>query len=168
MIYKNNLALKPVPLNPQEKIYLHIDAIFGYGVSESLLGEKLQFEYSKRTGRIKNFSIGSELLATLRPDGGMALTIAGAKIFLTRVQFRKNCVIPNYEALPFVSEGRSLFCKYVEWCGSNVKVGSDVAIIDTNNKVLAVGRALFGSNSMKKYHRGVAVKVREGIKRRIK
>jgi archaeosine-15-forming tRNA-guanine transglycosylase len=34
--------------------------------------------------------------------------------------------------------------------------------------VLATGRALFGFNVMKKYRKGVAVKVREGIKSRVK
>jgi len=103
------------------------------------------------------------LVATLRTDGGLALTIFGATEFLGNERFRENCVIPTEEALPFVRQGRSLFCKHVEWCGSNVKVGSDVAIVD-EWRVVAVGRALIGCNHMKNYHKGIAVKVREGIK----
>jgi archaeosine-15-forming tRNA-guanine transglycosylase len=53
----------------------------------------------------------------------------------------------------------------VEWCGSNVKVGLDVAIIDRVDRVLAVGRALVGHTTMERYRKGIAVKVREGIKR---
>jgi uncharacterized protein with predicted RNA binding PUA domain len=78
------------------------------------------------------------------------------------------------EAVPFVSEGRSLFCRHVEWCGSNIKVGSDVAIINGNSNngdndtgVIAVGVAILPSKLMKQYHKGVAVKVRQGIKGRI-
>ena len=78
-----------------------------------------------------------------------------------------NCVIPYSEAIPFVSEGRSLFCKHVEWCGSNVKVGSDVAVIDNHGDVLAIGRSVLGYEVMKRYRKGVAVKVREGIKSRV-
>lgn len=78
-----------------------------------------------------------------------------------------NCVIPCSEAIPFVSEGRSLFCKHVEWCGSNVKVGSDVAVIDNHGEVLAIGRSVLGYEVMKRYRKGVAVKVREGIKSRV-
>ena len=162
-----NTPLKPIPLNPQEKIYCHIDAIFGHGVCDCLVGSDLYFEYSKRTGRIKSFSIENRLIATLRSDGGLALTIHGAKLFLTKKQFRDNCIIPTYEAVAFVSEGRSLFCKHVDWCGLNVKVGSEVTVIDMNDNVLAVGTALIGHNLIKKYHSGVAVKVREGIKRRM-
>ena len=158
--------MKPLPLDWPDKIYCHIDAIFGTGVS-SVLQEGLQFEYSKKTGRIKNFSIGNKLVATFRTDGGIALTIFGATELLKNKQFRENCVIPTAEAIPFVSEGRSLFCKHVEWCGSNIRVGSDVAIINKEDIVLATGKALFQYNIMKKYRKGVAVKVREGIKSRV-
>jgi uncharacterized protein with predicted RNA binding PUA domain len=159
--------LKPLPLNPEEKLRHHIDALFGTSIYNILTihhsTKDFRFEYSRRTGRIKNFSIKNQLVATLRTDGGLALTIFGATEFLGNERFRENCVIPTEEALPFVRQGRSLFCKHVEWCGSNVKVGSDVAIVD-EWRVVAVGRALIGCNNMKNYHKGIAVKVREGIK----
>jgi uncharacterized protein with predicted RNA binding PUA domain len=157
------LIVKPLPLNSKEKIYYHIDAVFGMGVSDGL-SENLQFQYSRRTGRIKNFSIGNQLVATLRIDGGLALTIFGAKELFKDKRFRQNCIIPSEEAVPFISNGRSLFCKYVKWCGSNVKAGSDVAIIDKNERVIATGRAIFGYKLMSRYSNGVAVKIREGIK----
>jgi conserved protein with predicted RNA binding PUA domain len=160
--------LKPLPLNPEEKIRHHIDALFGTSIYDILTvhhaTKDFRFEYSKKTGRIKNFSIKNRLVMTLRTDGGLALTIFGATEFLGTERFRQNCLIPAEQALPFVRQGRSLFCKHVEWCGSNVKVGSDVAIVDGVGKVVAVGRALIGFNHMKDYHKGIAVKVREGIK----
>jgi len=126
------------------------------------------FEFSRRTGRIKNFSIAGRLAGTLRTDGGIALTIAGAQHLLDKSEgFRENCVASVQEAVPFVSEGRSLFCRHVEWCGSNVRVGSDVAVIDSsNNQVIAVGAAILPAKLMKRYSRGVAVKIREGLKGR--
>jgi uncharacterized protein with predicted RNA binding PUA domain len=161
--------LKPLPLNPINKIFLHIDSLFGDGVSNALPSEAIQFEYSKRTGRIRNFSVRNRLVATLRTDGGLALTVFGAQELSKIKSFRENCVIPSQEALPFVSEGRSLFCKHVQWCGSNIKPGSDVAILesyDSNIKIVATGVALFGSALMNRFERGVAVKIREGIKSR--
>ncbi len=149
-----------------EKLFHHINALFGKGVADGMKLEEIHFEYSKKTGRIKNFSISNQLMATLRTDGGIALTIFGAQELLKIKQFKENCIIPTSEALPFVSEGKSLFCKHVEWCGSNIKAGSDVAIIDKNNKVVGTGVALFAANIMKKHDRGVAVKIREGIKSR--
>jgi uncharacterized protein with predicted RNA binding PUA domain len=126
----------------------------------------MQFEYSRRTGRIKNFGIAGKLAGTLRTDGGIALTIAGAQHLLDNSkQFRENCVAPVQEAVPFVTEGRSLFCRHVDWCGSNVKTGSDVAVID-GSRAIAVGTAILPSMLMKQYSRGVAVKIREGLKGR--
>lgn len=143
----------------------HLDALFGSGISDALPAE-LQFEYSRRTGRVKNFAIAGKLAGTLRTDGGIALTIAGAQHLLDNSrQFRENCVMPVQEAVPFVTEGRSLFCRHVDWCGSNVKAGSDVAVID-GSRTIAVGTALLPSTLMKQYSRGVAVKIREGLKGR--
>ena len=157
--------MNPLPIDAREKVCKHIDALFGAGVSIALPAD-MQFEFSRRTGRIKNFSIGDTLAGTLRTDGGIALTIAGAQhFFVNSRQFRESCVAPVQDAVPFVSEGRSLFCRHVEWCGSNVQVGSDVAVVDSG-KVIAVGVAILPSGLMKQYSRGVAVKIREGIKGR--
>jgi uncharacterized protein with predicted RNA binding PUA domain len=175
--------LNPLPIDAWEKVHRHVDAIFGAGVSDALPAD-IQFDFSRRTGRIKNFSIGGRLAVTLRTDGGLALTINGARYLLENSKpFLENCVKPLPEAVPFVSEGRSLFCKHVEWCGSNIKVGSDVAVIDgtsggsgnddddgggisSSTKVVAVGTAMLHSRLMKEYRKGVAVKVRQGIKGR--
>jgi uncharacterized protein with predicted RNA binding PUA domain len=148
-----------------EKVRKHIDALYGTGVSDALPAD-INFEFSRRTGRIKNFRIADRLAGTLRTDGGIALTIAGAQYFLDNsTQFRESCVAPIQDAIPFVIEGRSLFCKHIEWCGSNVQVGSDVAVID-GSRVIAVGVAILRSTLMNQYSRGVAVKIREGIKGR--
>ena len=163
--------MNPLVLNSINKISHHIDSLFGSGVSNALPLEEIQFKYSKKTGRIKNFCIRNQLIATLRTDGGLALTVFGAQELCKTKYFRENCVIPSQEALPFVSEGRSLFCKHVQWCGSNVKPGSDVAVLESysnNAKVVATGIALFGNAMMNKYERGVAVRIREGIKSREK
>jgi uncharacterized protein with predicted RNA binding PUA domain len=154
-------------MDPREKVHRHVDALFGAGVSDALPAN-IQFEFSRRTGRIKNFSIGGILAVTLRTNGGLALTVTGAQYLLENSkQFSENCVMPVQEAIPFVSEGRSLFCKHVKWCGSNIKVGSDVAVIDGNSRmVIAVGIAMHSSRLMKQYRKGVAVKVRQGIKGR--
>lgn len=159
--------MNPLSIDPKEKVCGHVDALFGAGVSNALPADML-YEFSRRTGRIKNFSIGSRLAGTFRTDGGIAVTIAGAQYFLDNSeQFRESCVAPVQEAVPFVSEGRSLFCRHIDWCGSNIKVGSDVAVID-GSKVIAVGVAILPSGLMKLYNRGVAVKIREGIKGRTK
>lgn len=152
-------------LNPNEKISYHLDALFGKGVS-NVLPRELSFSYSRKTGRIKSFGINNQLIGTLRSDGGIALTIFGASILSGNTSFKQNCMIPIEEALPFVSEGRSLFCKHVEWFGSNINIGSEVVVIDKNDVVLAVGRSVVSQSQLLGRIGDVAVRVREGIKSR--
>jgi uncharacterized protein with predicted RNA binding PUA domain len=156
--------LKPLPLNEKRKLTGHIKLLFNTDISDKF--PIVQCEYSKRTGRIKNFSIDSELFATLRKDGQLVLTLFGARKMMRFEEFKQNCIIPKEEAIPFISEGRSLFCKHVKWCGNNIKIGSEVVVIDNDEKVLAVGRSICSSILMDKFNYGVAVKIREGIKSR--
>jgi conserved protein with predicted RNA binding PUA domain len=155
------VLLAAISVDPQEKIRHHLNALFG---TYFTLPKSTTFSYSRRTGRIKSFSFDDQLAGTLRTDGGIALTLSGAEILLKNPLFKNNCVIPTQEAIPFVIEGRSLFCKHVKWCGSNVRVGSDVAVIDDNENILAVGRARLASDMMKGFDAGVAVRIRQGIK----
>ncbi len=166
--------MKKLLVDPFQKISSHVNFLFGREVS-SVLSKDIEIEYSRKTGRIKNFGLKGKLIGTFRTDGGIALTIDGAKLFLQHENFIPNCIIPVDDAVPFVSEGRSLFVKHVLKCGMNVKTGSDVAIIDSTQSVLAIGRSLFPfsyyqnknyENSDRSLLRGVGVKIREGIKSR--
>jgi uncharacterized protein with predicted RNA binding PUA domain len=152
-------------LNSKEKIDYQLDALFGKGVS-SVLPKEISFTYSRKTGRIKSFETKGKLIGTLRSDGGIALTILGASILMKSSEFRQNCIIPIHDALPFVSEGRSLFCKHVEWFGSNINIGSEVVVIDKKD-VLAVGKSVASQSQLRGRIGDVAVKVREGIKSRV-
>ena len=164
-------------LDPYQKICSHVDFLFGRDTS-SILPNDLELEYSRKTGKIKSFSINGKLIGTFRTDGGIALTINGANLFLKQKEYLSNCVIPIEDAIPFVSEGRSLFVKHVLRCGENVRSGSDVAVIDKNQSVLAVGRSLLpfsyysqslddiANHPRDSLIRGIGVKIREGIKSR--
>ena len=145
-------------------VHHHLDLLFNIKSSEILTG--LHFIYSKKTGRIKSFGSKDVSFGTLRSDGGIALTIEGAQALFKTRDFLENCVIPEYDAIPFIREGKSLFCKHILWIGSNVKVGSEGVIID-DGKILAVGKSLinalyFNSN----FKRGIAIKIRKGLKSR--
>lgn len=166
-IYFKWRLIKPIlALNSREKIVYQIDALFGKGVA-SVLPNEISFLYSRKTGRIKSFGVNNELVGTLRSDGGIALTILGASIFMQSNDFKQNCIIPIHDATPFVSEGRSLFCKHVEWFGSNINIGSEVVVIDKNDDVLAVGKSVVSQSQLRGRIGDVAVKVREGIKSRV-
>lgn len=157
-----------IQLDAEVKISHHIDALFGNGIFKRLKANHansgFHYEYSRRTGRIKYFFIKDRLAGTLRTDGGIALTIIGASELLKTGGFLQNCVRPIAEVVPFVKTGHSLFCKHVEWYGSNIRVGSEAAVINQSCEVIAVGKAVIAATHMKSYSRGVAVKIREGLK----
>ena len=141
-----------------------IDALFGSGVSR-YLPRDIEMTFSKRTGRIRTVSHGGRLLCTLRIDGGLAITTLFAQMLLPSKTFRENCVRVSADAAPFVSEGRSVFCKHVTWCGKRVRVAADTPVL-FRGRVIAVGRAVLSSAMISDFERGVAVKVRDSLKSR--
>ncbi|MGH9878017.1 MAG: PUA domain-containing protein, partial [Nitrososphaerales archaeon] len=94
----------------------------------------------------------------------LALTIFGAKLLLQSPKFKENCVTVNNDVSEFISNGKSVFCKHVVNCGNNVRVGSDVAVLDQDGNVIAVGKAVLSTKMIREFKRGVAVKVRESLK----
>ncbi len=146
------------------KLQYTLDALFGNGVSK-YLPKDIEMTFSKKTGRIRTVSHKGKLLCTLRIDGGLAITPYFAQLLLKSKTFRENCVEINKDAAPFVSEGRSVFCKHVVWCGKKVRISADTPIL-FKDKVIAVGKAVLSSEMISDFNRGVAIKVRDSLKSR--
>lgn len=144
------------------KIKYTLDALFGTGVSK-YLPKDLKITYSKRTGRIQHVYQNSNLLCTLRTDGGLAITTYFAQILMKSRNFRENCVEIDSESKPFIENGNSVFCKHITWCGGKILIGSDVPVL-YNGRVIAVGKAILSTVMMKSLKRGAAVKVRDSLK----
>ncbi|MFQ6134592.1 MAG: PUA domain-containing protein [Nitrososphaerales archaeon] len=147
----------------REKFAMSLDYIFGRGVSSVLPLDRLEFSFSKRTGRVKTVLLDGRLLATIRSDGSIAFTVYGAGLLVKHQEFLENCVVVEEGPDRFVAEGRSVFAKHVVRCGDRVRPASDVAILDVKGKVIAVGKAVLSAKMMREFDRGVAVKVRESV-----
>jgi uncharacterized protein with predicted RNA binding PUA domain len=145
-----------------EKLKLTIDALFGSGVSK-YLPKPIEIIFSRKTGRIRTVTYQGNLLCTLRIDGGLAISPYFAQILLKSKKFKENCLVVNDDAAPFVSEGKSVFCKHVIWCGKNIRIASDTPIL-YKDKVIAVGKAVLSSEMIKDFDRGMAIRVRDSIK----
>lgn len=148
------------------KVRHTMDALFGRGVSR-YLPKKLDLEYSRKNGRVKSASSDGKLLCTLRIDGGIALTINLASMLLKSRAFSASCIEVSDDAAKFVAEGKSVFCKHVTRCGKNVRAASDVAVVN-DGRVIAVGKATIPVELITSLQRGVAVKIRNGLKGRDK
>ena len=149
-------------MDPVLKIKHTLDALFGSGVSRQL-PKDIDFKFSKKNGRIRYVYQNTNLLCTLRTDGGIAITLYFAKILLKSKKFLENCVVIDSESKPFVEKGKSVFCGHIKKCGKNVMIGSDVAIL-YKNSVIAVGKSVLSYDMIKSQTRGVAIKVRDSLK----
>jgi len=152
-----------LPLDNLLKLKHTVDALFGNGVSK-YVPKNIEVSYSRRTGRMKSVYHRANLLCTLRIDGGLAITPYFAQMLLKSKKFQDNCLGVSKDAAPFVMDGKSVFCKHVSWCGKNVKIAGDTPVLH-EDEVIAVGKAVLSSEMILSMRRGVAVKVRDSLKR---
>jgi len=145
------------------RLSLMVDYLFGRGVSGALPKNGFRLFYSRRSGKVKSVFYDGKLFATIKPNGAMALSVAGASLLSKSRKFRENCVQVSDEVSEFVRGGKSVFCKFVVDAGSNIYPRSEVAIVDSKGKVLGVGMAVLNGKVMRQFKTGVAVKVRAGI-----
>jgi predicted RNA-binding protein (TIGR00451 family) len=152
-------------LDERRRLSLMVDYLFGRGVSRAIPKEGVRLVYSRRSGRVKLVLHEDKLIATVKPNGAMALTVYGAGLLAKSPKFRNSCVTVTDEAAEFVHGGRSVFCKFVTGAGSNVLPKSEVAVVDGKGKVLGVGTAVLNGKFIKQFRSGIAVKVRVGASR---
>lgn len=141
------------------------DYQFGKGIGEVLFPDSVTIGFSKKTGRIRHVFLDGKLLATLRPTDGMfSLTINGAKRLVANLKPLRHWVKVEEDVVSFIAEGKSVFAKHVTDADVEIRPMEEVIVLDTKDNVLAVGRAVLTGREMTAFKRGVAVKVRKGVK----
>ena len=139
------------------------DYQFGKGVGIKLFPEDVKILYSKTTGRIRYVSLNGERLATLRPtDGLLSISISAANFMSENMGSARCFVTVREDVAKFVAEGSDVFAAHVVKADDAIRAKDEVIVVDEDNRVLAVGRALLSSSEMKAFKVGVAVKVRHG------
>jgi predicted RNA-binding protein (TIGR00451 family) len=146
--------------DPWRQIAIILDYEFGKGTSKALPKKGLKLIYSKRSERVRQVTQDGKLFATIKPNGAVALTIYGARTLARSRAFLENSVVVKDEAVEFVKEGKSVFCKFVESVGSHVLPGGEVVVLDGRREVIGVGRVKIHGKFIKEFATGVAVKVR--------
>ena len=118
---------------------------------------------SRATGHIRNIKRGDKIIATMRNDGFLTLSIYGGELLNTILDFPVSRVIVGQDSGEFNSRGFNVFFKFVEDCDENITAGNEVMVTDLHKKLFAVGHATVSGKEMKYYREGIAVKVHEGI-----
>ncbi|OYT62911.1 MAG: pseudouridine synthase [Thermofilum sp. ex4484_15] len=140
------------------------DYQFGRGAGQALFEEGIKVVRSPRTGRIRGVYYKGKLIATIRAnDGLIALTIHGAKRLMKVFKPPKLRVVVSKVASKDIAKGRSVFAKHVVNVDPEIRAGEEVIVVNEEDRLLAVGKALLSAKEMMAFKRGVAVKVRKGI-----
>jgi conserved protein with predicted RNA binding PUA domain len=154
------------------KLAMSLDYIFGRGTSKKLKFDEMDYQYSRKTGRLR-YVIDpgkKKVFFTFRANGSIAPTVDGARLLvgykkLKRFSSRPRFVVTVLNGVSdFIAQGKTVFCKHVVSCDKSLRAGEDVVILNEEGELLGVGKSVLPCQLMKQFKRGVAVKVREGIR----
>ncbi|MFQ3343961.1 MAG: tRNA guanosine(15) transglycosylase TgtA [Candidatus Poseidoniales archaeon] len=129
------------------------------------------------TNRMVNvYADGKHILSPRLSDGGISLTLEGAKIlakmFPEVPNFEKEakdleysgipkiCIIDD--AIPFVGIGRNVMHGYISGADEHIIPGQPCLVVDSLGNLVAHGTALTTSTEMRVLKKGIAVKIRGG------
>ncbi len=141
------------------------DYQFGKGAGKALFPDSCKFLLSS-TGRIRQIFDGNTRIATMKADSGwFTLSIEGAKRLHRTFKYPKLRVVVVDDVSEFIAEGRSVFAKHVVDVDRSIRANDEVIVVNTKDELLATGKAILSAFEMLEMERGVAVKVRQGVKK---
>ena len=108
--------------------------------------------------------MNDEILCTIRAsDGFIVLNKRGAELVHAALKPPRLRVTVSDDAVPFVSDGKSVFAKYVVEADPEIRPAEEVLVVDSRDRLLASGSALLSGEEMLAFRTGVAVSVRRGF-----
>jgi predicted RNA-binding protein (TIGR00451 family) len=139
---------------------------FGFSVGEKLFPpDEVSFVFSKFFNRPKQIlNSRGEIIATIdNATGTLLLHRAGARVLHAEVTPPYIRVMVNDESYAFAIRGHNVFCRHVIKVDENLRVGSEVLVVSSNDELAAVGKLVVPPSAIKVLKKGVAVKVRWGL-----
>ncbi len=137
------------------------DYQFGKGAGEGLFTGRMRIERS-RTGRARQIHSEEEYIATYTKGGRLSLGIGGGKRIIKSLKFPAYRVVVGEESEEYIRDGKNAFAKFVVEVDPDIRPKDEVVVVGKTDCLLAVGRAKMSADAMLDFHRGVAVKVRDG------
>jgi 7-cyano-7-deazaguanine tRNA-ribosyltransferase len=136
---------------------------FGLDAAAALMRGKIELITSRKTGKIRNvISDGEHVLSMRAGDGLYTLRPEGAKRVLAAVAAPYMRVVIADDAVPFVSEGKNVFCQFVKDMDAGIRPMEEVIVVDKNDAFVATGRAQLIKNEVASFGKGIAIRVRSG------
>ncbi len=147
-----------------EKIYSILRFQFETDVFEEFLtAENIKIEFSRNTGNIKYIYLNEERVLSYKPTTGMfTLSILGGQLLHSHISSPNHRVIILSEVEEFIRQGKSVFSQHVVEIHPDLRIGSEVLVVNEQDELLAVGK-LNIPPSYAGLSIGMAVAVRKGI-----
>jgi 7-cyano-7-deazaguanine tRNA-ribosyltransferase len=140
------------------------DMQFGKGAGKALAKRNSKVVKSKKTGKIRNLLLDGEHLLSMRArDGLFTLRAEGARILHKKFRYPSMRVVVESETAEFNREGKNVFAKFVKDCDDGIRPKDEVLVVDENDELVAVARALMNREEMLSFSTGIAARVREGV-----
>jgi 7-cyano-7-deazaguanine tRNA-ribosyltransferase len=158
---------KDLPQDPEMlRVSATADMQFGAGAAGALLAGKVELVRSPNTGRVRNvLSDGEHLLSLRAGDGQFSLRVPGAERLRRAFPSPALRVMVDADAAEFAAQGKNVFAKFVKDCDPGLRPNDEVMVVDEKDTLAAVGRALMVRDEMLAFGRGMAVRVRQGVRR---
>jgi archaeosine-15-forming tRNA-guanine transglycosylase len=147
-----------------KKIYAILKFQFESDVFERIITfDNVSVEFSRSTGNMKYIYLDKQRLLSYKPTTGMfTLSILGAKLLHSHSTSPEHRVIISSEVQDFIRNGKSVFAHHVKQIHQNLRIGSEVLVVNEEDELIAVGKLsippTYAGLSI-----GQAVAVRKGI-----
>jgi len=155
----------PVPDWEMLRVRATSEMQFGRAATDAILKGKVELVLSHNTGRVRNVLADGEHVLSLRArDGHFSLKLAGARRVLPAVAPPGLRVVVDADAAEFSGQGKNVFARFVKDSDPHIHPMDEVAVVDAQDRLVACGRALMVREEMLAFRRGMAVRVREGVR----
>ncbi len=122
-----------------------------------------ELRVESRGGRARKVYIDDTYIGMVRPHDGMFVpSVEGAKLLKENLSFPRGRVVVDEVARGPVSEGKSVFTKFVVDVDPDLRPNQEVIVVDTEDNVIAVGKIVLSPREIEEFESHVAVKVRHG------
>ncbi|AAT43039.1 tRNA guanosine(15) transglycosylase TgtA [Picrophilus oshimae] len=140
-------------------------AMFQFNINERFF-DKSNIIKSKSTGHIRNIIEDNNIIATMRNDGYLTLSIKGAYRLLSMKPWPGLRVVVDDESGRFNANGYNVFFKFIKSFDTGIIPGNETLVVSEDDDLYAVGKAAVSGIEMYYYKSGVAVKVHEGVNKK--
>ena len=142
------------------------DYQFGQSITDILFEDesKINFEFSKNTGKIKHIFYRNKLLLNLRPTNGFfTLSLFSAEKIIKNIPTPRLRGIVMNEISDFIKIGRNVFCKHITDIDDNLRPSDEIIVVNQEDEILAIGKLMIPVPYVRSFKTGIAIKVRKGI-----